>query len=73
MRDKTHMESVERWAEFMQKNPDKWKAIHTDFIDSQFQKHKDFLKKLKKTKGGKEKIIQLYRIKNLKGYKKLLK
>lgn len=73
MRDKTHDESIERWVKFMKENPTKWKAIHTEFIDSQFIKHAKFLERLKKTKNGREKIIKLYNIKNLNGYKNLLK
>lgn len=71
--NKTHDESIERWVKYMKDNPDKWRAIHNEFINAQYQKHAEFLKRLKKTKGGKEKIIKLYDIKNLKGYKNLLK
>ena len=73
MRDKTHQASIEKWARFMLKNRGKWKKIHTEFINSQFQKHDKFLKKLIATPGGKEKIIKLYGIKNLKGYSGLFK
>lgn len=73
MRDKTHDESIERWAKFMKENPNKWQKIHAEFINSQFNHHKYFIKRLLETKGGKEKIIKLYNIKNLNGYKNLLK
>ena len=72
MRDKTHMDFVEKWANYVKNNSD-WKKIHTEFIDSQFKMHEDFIKRLLKEKDGKEKIIKLYKIKNLKGYKELLK
>ena len=72
MRDKTHMEFVDSWAEFIRNNPDKWRKIHTEFINAQIMMHTKFLERLKKTPGGREKIIELYQIKNLKGYKKLL-
>lgn len=72
MRDKTHMEFVERWADYVKNNSD-WKKIHTEFINSQFKMHDDFIKRLLKEKGGKEKIIKIYKIKNIKGYKELLK
>lgn len=72
MRDKTHTEFVDRWAEFIRNNPDKWRKIHTDFINAQILMNKQFLERLKKTPNGKDKIVELYQIKNLKGYEKLL-
>jgi len=72
MRDKTHMEFVDKWAEFVKNNPDKWRKIHAEFINAQIQMNKQFLERLKKTPDGRVKIIDLYQIKNLEGYKKLL-
>ena len=72
MRDKTHDESVERWAEHIKKNPD-WKKIHSQFINSQFEKAYSAIKKLSQSKEGREKIKKLYNIKNEKGYLNLLK
>ena len=65
------MESVERWAKKVKEG--NWKEEHTEFINSQFQKAENIIKKLSKTKDGCEKIIKLYNIKNIKGYPKLLK
>ncbi|MEW6063457.1 MAG: hypothetical protein AB1571_03775 [Nanoarchaeota archaeon] len=62
---KEQLEQIERWANFI-KSGNEWKKIHTKFIDSQFEKHKLFIKRLLKQDGGKEKIIKLYNIKNLK-------
>ena len=59
-------ESIDGWAKFIREN-NNWKDIHTEFINSQFQKHEEILKKL-----SPEKIIEIYKIKNKKGYKKLL-
>ena len=73
MRDITHEDFVIRWAKFVRDNPNKWRKIHTEFINSQFKMNEDFLKRLSKEKDGKEKIIKLYSIKNVSGYKKLLK
>ena len=68
------MESVERWALFVKNNPlEKWKPIVNEFTDSQYNMHVRFLEKLKKTKEFKRKIINLYQIKNIKGYAGLLK
>ncbi len=35
MRDKTHMEQVERWADYVRDHPKEWKAQLKPFIDSQ--------------------------------------
>ncbi len=64
--------SLERWAEYVRTHAN-WKKIHTEFIDAQYEKHADFLKRLTKTPNGKKKIIALYGIQNLKGYPALLK
>ncbi|HLD89390.1 MAG TPA: hypothetical protein VI894_04240 [Candidatus Nanoarchaeia archaeon] len=71
-RDKTHMEQVERWAHYVRTHPDEWKQLHTEFINAVYEKAQDAIKKLSKQKGGREKIIKLYRIKNIKACKKLL-
>lgn len=71
MRDKTHMEFVEKWAYYVKNNSD-WKKIHNEFINSQFKLHEDFIKRLLKEKNGREKIIKSYNIKNIKGYKEML-
>jgi hypothetical protein len=71
MRDKTHMEFVERWANFVKENPN-WKKTHTKFINSQFKTSDNFIKKLIKEKNGKDKIIKIYKIRNTKGYKAIL-
>ncbi len=68
MRDKTHMDFVERWAAFVKKDSN-WKKIHTQFINSQFKTSKEFMNKLIKEKDGKEKIIKIYKIKNITEYK----
>ncbi|MFH1276188.1 MAG: hypothetical protein ABIH82_03680 [Candidatus Woesearchaeota archaeon] len=57
----SHQEQIERWANFVRNNPTKWKKIHTQFIDSIFAKHKDFLERLRTTPGGDEKIKKLYK------------
>lgn len=67
------MQQVERWARFVKNNPDKWKEQHTEFINAQFEKHRSFIKNLLKQKNGFEKIVELYGIKNVEEYKKILK
>lgn len=66
------VEAVERWANFVKNHSSEWKKIHTEFINSQFKKSEDFIKRLLKQKGGTEKVIRLYEIKNTKGYNRLL-
>lgn len=60
------MISVENWAKYVKTNKN-WKNEHTKFINAQFKKHQEIMKKL-----SKEKIIKLYKIKNIKGYPDLL-
>jgi len=62
---------VKRWARFVKENPDKWKRIHTEFINAQFEKSLKFYERLKKTKNGRQKIIKLFNIKNLDGFPSL--
>ena len=60
MRDKTHMEQVERWARFVRDNPRKvWKSEQGPFIDAQIIMANRFYSRLEKVPGGKEKIRKL--------------
>lgn len=59
MRDKTHLEQIERWGKFVKENPNNWKKEHSEFIDAQIKKSWEFYDKLEKTENGKEKIKQL--------------
>lgn len=58
-RDKTHMESVERWARYVRDNPDKWKDKLKEFLDAQISMSRRFYKRLAETPGGMEKIERL--------------
>lgn len=71
MRDPSHMEQVERWAKYVRDNSD-WKKQHTEFINAVYGKAKDAIEKIAKQKDGREKLIKLYNVKNVKGYEKLL-
>jgi hypothetical protein len=57
MRDKSHNEQIERWAEFVRENPGKWKIKLKDFLDSQIIMARRFYKKLLESDEGKD-IIQ---------------
>ena len=63
MRDKTHIEQVQRWAEYVKNNPDKWKKQLKPFLDAQIIIARRFYDNLAKTPGGIEKIKQLRRLK----------
>ena len=63
MRDKTHMESVDRWANYV-KNNSGWKKMHTAFINAQFEMALRAIEKIRKQPGGKEKLMKLYKITN---------
>ena len=64
MRDKTHLEHIEKWGKFVRDNPNKWKKDHGEFIDAQIKKSWDFYDRLKKTPNGLEKIKKLRAIKH---------
>ena len=55
MRDKTHLEQVERWAEHVRDNPE-WKKQVKSFLDSQIIIANRFYKKLSLTPEGREKL-----------------
>ena len=55
MRDKSHMDQIERWAEYV-KTHDDWKLKLKDFINAQFEIANRFYKELEKTPEGREKI-----------------
>jgi hypothetical protein len=65
-------EEIDRWVRYMKEHPDTWKREHTRFINAQFEKAEDFMKRLLKEPNGREKIIKAYDIKNISGYKGLL-
>lgn len=61
-RDKTHAEQIERWANYVKTNPG-WKKEHKQFIDAQIIMAQRALMELSKTSQGREKILQLKRLK----------
>ena len=56
MRDKTHIEQVERWAKYVKENPQEWKAKVKPFMDAQIIMAKRFYENLSKTEEGRRKI-----------------
>lgn len=59
MRDKTHMEQVERWARYVKEHPTEWKKEHTEFVDSVYLKAWDSIEQLSRELSGKEKVEKL--------------
>jgi hypothetical protein len=60
IRDKTHMEFVDRWAEHVKSVPrERWKAEQTAFINSVFEKANAFYKRLEKTEKGRKILKRL--------------
>ena len=67
MRDKSHMEQVEKWAEFVKRNPrEKWKKAVNILVDSVYSKSQEFYIRLEKTAKGREilKRLRAERMKN---------
>ena len=53
MRDKTHMEQVERWAKFVRNNSrSKWKPRLNAIINAQFEIASRFFKKMAESDEG---------------------
>ncbi len=58
MRDKTHIDQVERWAKYVRTNPN-WKKELKKFLDAQLIMSRRFYSKLEQTPEGREKIKKL--------------
>ncbi len=55
-RNKTHLEQIERWANYVRENPNKWKSKFKEFSDAQIIMARRFYIKLSKTEEGRKKI-----------------
>jgi hypothetical protein len=62
MRDTSHMDKVELWANFVRDHPDEWRKQLNPFIDAQINKANEFYKRLAKTPGGKNKVDMVKRL-----------
>ena len=65
-------QEIDGWIKYMKEHPDKWKKLHTEFINAQFIKANAFIRRLLKQPNGRQKVINLYGIKNVRGYEGLL-
>ena len=53
MRDKTHAEFIDRWAEYVKSAPRReWKQKINLFVNAQFEKSIEFYKRLEKSERG---------------------
>lgn len=52
MRDKSHIQQVERWAEFCRDNPAEFRKHLNVFLDAQIIKAREFYKRLNRTENG---------------------
>ena len=62
----SHEDQVVEWANYIRENPTSWREQHTRFINAQIEMANAALERILKQKNGKEKIIQLFGIKNKK-------
>lgn len=60
----SRVEQIDRWAEYICKNPEEWRKHHTKFIDGQIEMANVFLTKIAKQPEGRKKIAEVRRIKN---------
>jgi len=51
MRDKSHLEQIERWAHFFKKDSHRARGELNSFLDEQIIKANNFLKKLEEERG----------------------
>lgn len=67
----SHEDQIVEWANYIKQNPSKWRAQHTQFLNSQIEMANAALERIKKQKNGKQKIIELFGITNKELIKKL--
>ncbi|MFA6023192.1 MAG: hypothetical protein WC781_03830 [Candidatus Pacearchaeota archaeon] len=57
-----HEEQIERWANYVRENPDKWKKQLKPFLDAQIIMARRAYAKLAETQEGREKIKMIKRV-----------
>jgi len=67
----SHISQIEEWAKFVRQNPKEWREIHTKFINSIFINQRRIYKKLVSKKEGKNALIKLYGIRNIRDFSDL--
>lgn len=55
------MNEIDRWILFMKENPTTWKSVHSKFINAQFEKHRAFVDRLRKTPEGRKKLEIIFK------------
>lgn len=66
------MDVAVQWAEYARTHPE-WEKIHTRFINAHIDKALAEIEMLPKAPAGREKIAELYGIKNRKGYPEIFR
>lgn len=66
------MDFVKRNAELVRNNPLSWQKEHNAFLNDLYDFHKQAIKKLLSQPHGKEKIAELYGIKNMRVFEDLI-
>lgn len=61
MKDKSHDEQVERWAEYVRTHDD-WKIKLKPFLDAQIIMARRFLSEMNKSEDGREKLEELRKL-----------
>ena len=61
MRNKTHQDQIERWANHVKSNPD-WKKELKPFLDAQIINARKKYKKILELPNGKEKIKKILKV-----------
>ena len=60
IRDKSHMEAVEKWAEFVRAHPrSEWKQSVDVLINAVYEKADEFYERLQRTEKGREILKRL--------------
>lgn len=67
----SHEDQIEEWATYILENPTTWKVQHTQFLNAQIEMANAALERIKKQPNGKEKIIEMFGIKNKELIKRL--
>jgi hypothetical protein len=60
------LDFVRYWANYINKHPKTWRKQHNRFINAQVDMANNSLKKFSQEEGGKQKIIEIFKIKNKK-------
>ncbi|MBS3099806.1 hypothetical protein J4463_01145 [Candidatus Pacearchaeota archaeon] len=58
-----HSEQIERWANYIRENPEKWKSKLKPFLDAQIIMARRFYSELMKTEKGRQTLLKIKEMK----------